>query len=92
MAFWLTDLHSQRGLTDRGTQHLRRPGPGEVLTKARGGDGVHVDLVIADFLVTLSVGCRLREGGTLAAVTPSDLVHALYHTGLQPLPAGGGTL
>lgn len=63
-------------------------GPAEALTKARGGDGVHVDLVIADFLVALSVGCWLREGRALVAMAPSDLVHALYHTRLQALPTG----
>lgn len=43
MAFWLT---SETGVR-------------EVLTKARGGDGVHIDLLIADLLVALSVGCWL---------------------------------
>lgn len=66
----------------------QKPGPAEALTKARGGDGVHVDLVIADLLVALSVGCWLREGRALIAMAPSDLVHALYHAGLQALPTG----
>lgn len=64
------------------------PGPAEALTQARGSDGVHVDLVIADFLVALSVGCWLREGRTLIAMAPGDLVHALHHAGLQALPTG----
>lgn len=58
------------------------------LTKARGGDGVHVDLVIADLLVALSVGCWLQQGGALTAMAPGDLVHALDHAGLQALPTG----
>lgn len=62
------------------------------LTKARGGDGVHVDLVIADLLVALSVGCWLQQGGALAAMAPGDLVHALDHAGLQALPTGRGAL
>lgn len=62
------------------------------LTEARGGDGVHVDLVIADLLVALSVGCGLREGGALAAMAPGDLVHALHHAGLKALPTGRGAL
>lgn len=57
-------------------------------SKAGGGDGVGVDPVVADLLVALSVGGRLREGGALAAVAPCDLVHALHHPGLQALPAG----
>lgn len=64
------------------------PGPVKTLTKAGGGDGVGVDPVVADLLVALSVGGRLREGGALAAVAPCDLVHALHHPGLQALPAG----
>lgn len=31
-------------------------GPAQALTEARRGDGVHVDLVVADLLVALSVG------------------------------------
>lgn len=62
------------------------------LTEARGGDGVHIDLVVADLLVALPVGRRLREGGALVAMAPGDLVHALHHAGLQALPAGGGAL
>lgn len=79
---WLSGL--QQG--DSGTQ---KPGSGEVLTKARGGDGVHINLVIADLLVALSVGCWLGQSGTLTAMASSHLVHALYHTGLEPLPASG---
>lgn len=63
-------------------------GPAEALTEARGSDGVHIDLVIADFLVALFVGCWLGEGRALIAMAPSDLVHALHHTGLQALSTG----
>lgn len=59
--------------------HPRNWGP---LTEARGGDGVHVDLVIADLLMALPVGCWLREGGALVAMAAGDLVHALYHARL----------
>jgi hypothetical protein len=40
-------------------QQPPRPGPGKELTETRGGNGVHVDLVIADVLVALSIGCWL---------------------------------
>lgn len=75
---------------NRGTVAPRSQGwRGEVLTKTRGGDGVHINLVIADLLVALSVGCWLGQSGALIAMASSYLVHALYHTGLEPLPAGG---
>lgn len=72
----------------RGCSSPRSGGSAEALTEARGGDGVHVDLVIADFLVALSVGSWLGEGRALVAVAPGDLVHALHHPGLQALPTG----
>lgn len=48
-------------MTSWSNDHSRaqKPGSGEGLTKARGGDGVHIDLLIADLLVALSVGCWL---------------------------------
>lgn len=72
----------------RGCSSPRSGGSAEALTEPRGGDGVHIDLVIADFLVALFVGGWLGEGRALIAMAPSDLVHALHHPGLQALPAG----
>lgn len=43
------------------------------------GDGVDVDLVVADLLVALPVGRRLGQGWALAAVAPGHFVHALHH-------------
>ena len=72
----------------RGCSSPRSGGSAEALTEARGGDGVHVDLVVADFLVALFVGGWLGEGRALVAMAPGDLVHALHHSGLQALPTG----
>lgn len=84
---------SQRqGDSWRGTPCPSEAGPAAALTEARGGDGVHVDLVVADFLMALPVGGWLREGGALVAMAPGDLVHALHHAGLQALPARRGAL
>lgn len=77
---------------NRGTVAPGSQGQGRVLTKARGGDGVDINLVIADLLVALSVGCWLGQSGALTAMASSHLVHALHHTGLEPLPAGGRAL
>ena len=70
----------------RGCSSPRSGGSAEALTEARGGDGVHVDLVVADFLVALFVGSWLGEGRALVAMAPGDLCMHCTTRDCRPFP------
>lgn len=50
------------------------------LTEPGGGDGIHVDFLVAGALVTGPVGRGSRCHRALVAVATGHLVHALDHT------------
>lgn len=62
------------------------------LTEPGGGDGIHVDFLVAGALVTGSVGGGPGCHWTFVAMATGHLVHALDHTRLKAFPAGRGAL